>query len=61
MLVSWCFGFQTWFIGQGLNDNQWHQVSITRRGGSIRLTIDDEPPIQGCQFSLNELFRVEVY
>ena len=38
---------QTWFIGQGLNDNQWHQVSITRRGGAIRLTVDDEPPVQG--------------
>ena len=39
--------FQTWFLGQGLNDNQWHQVSVSRRGGSIRLTIDDEPSIQG--------------
>lgn len=38
---------QTWFIGQGLNDNQWHQVSISRRGGSIRLTIDEEAPVQG--------------
>nr|CAH0109280.1 unnamed protein product [Daphnia galeata] len=38
---------KTWFVGQGLNDNQWHQVSISRRGGSIRLTIDDEPPVQG--------------
>uniref|UniRef100_A0A0P4XQR9 Neurexin-2-beta n=1 Tax=Daphnia magna TaxID=35525 RepID=A0A0P4XQR9_9CRUS len=38
---------KTWFIGQGLNDNQWHQVSISRRGGSIRMTIDDEPPVQG--------------
>ena len=57
---------QTWFIGQGLNDNQWHQVSITRRGGAIRLTVDDEPPVQGtapgtstenCNVKKNRIFN----
>lgn len=46
---------QTWYLGQGLNDNQWHRVSISRRGSAFRMAVDDEMPIQGLRFfhSLN--------
>ncbi|KAF6200207.1 hypothetical protein GE061_006510 [Apolygus lucorum] len=33
-------------IGQGLNDNQWHTVSYSRRAESINLKVDDETPVR---------------
>lgn len=33
--------------GQGLNDNQWHTVSFSRRASNLKLQVDHETPVRG--------------
>ncbi|XP_055018493.1 neurexin-1a isoform X6 [Boleophthalmus pectinirostris] len=40
-------GPETIFAGQNLNDNEWHTVRVFRRGKSLKLTVDDLPPVEG--------------
>ncbi|XP_061914365.1 neurexin-1a-like isoform X20 [Entelurus aequoreus] len=40
-------GPETIFAGQNLNDNEWHTVRVYRRGKSLKLTVDDLPPVEG--------------
>ncbi|XP_029961816.1 neurexin-1a isoform X31 [Salarias fasciatus] len=40
-------GPETIFAGQNLNDNEWHTVRVFRRGKSLKLTVDDIPPVEG--------------
>lgn len=40
-------GPETIFVGQNLNDNEWHTVRVFRRGKSLKLTVDDLPPVEG--------------
>ncbi|XP_072247278.1 neurexin-1a-like isoform X3 [Leuresthes tenuis] len=40
-------GPETFFAGQNLNDNEWHTVRVFRRGKSLKLTVDDLPPVEG--------------
>ncbi|CAB0009632.1 unnamed protein product, partial [Nesidiocoris tenuis] len=40
------FLFQTLQMGQGMNDNQWHSVSYSRRAEAINLQVDAETPIR---------------
>lgn len=37
--------------GQGLNDNQWHTLTYSRRASSLSLQVDDEAPIRGSLLS----------
>ncbi|XP_024085653.1 neurexin-2 isoform X2 [Cimex lectularius] len=36
---------KTLHCGQGLNDNQWHTLSYSRRGETINLKVDEETPV----------------
>ncbi|CAN9499882.1 unnamed protein product [Ophioblennius macclurei] len=40
-------GPETIFAGQNLNDNEWHTVRVFRRGKTLKLTVDDIPPVEG--------------
>ncbi|XP_027862670.1 neurexin-1a isoform X10 [Xiphophorus couchianus] len=40
-------GPETIFAGQNLNDNEWHTVRVFRRGKSLKLTVDELPPVEG--------------
>ncbi|XP_062285844.1 neurexin-1a isoform X3 [Scomber scombrus] len=40
-------GPETIFSGQNVNDNEWHTVRVFRRGKSLKLTVDDLPPVEG--------------
>ncbi|XP_024916368.1 neurexin-1a isoform X18 [Cynoglossus semilaevis] len=40
-------GPETIFAGQNLNDNEWHTVRVFRRGKSLKLMVDDLPPVEG--------------
>ncbi|XP_030626536.1 neurexin-1a-like isoform X8 [Chanos chanos] len=40
-------GPETIFAGQNLNDNEWHTVRVMRRGKSLKLSVDDLPPVEG--------------
>ncbi|XP_073690414.1 neurexin-1a isoform X2 [Garra rufa] len=40
-------GPETLFAGQNLNDNEWHTVRVSRRGKSLKLTVDDLPTVEG--------------
>lgn len=40
-------GPETIFAGQNVNDNEWHTVRVFRRGKSLKLTVDDLPPVEG--------------
>lgn len=46
-------GPETIFAGQNLNDNEWHTVRVFRRGKSLKLTVDELPPVEGTS---NPLF-----
>ncbi|XP_046687748.1 neurexin-3-like isoform X2 [Homalodisca vitripennis] len=37
---------KTMLSGQGLNDNQWHTVTFSRRASNLNLQVDDEAPIR---------------
>lgn len=45
-------GPETIFAGQNLNDNEWHTVRVFRRGKSLKLTVDDLPPVEGTSLPL---------
>jgi hypothetical protein len=47
---------QTLQAGQGLNDNQWHTVKVTRRGTDLQLQVDDDTPVRG-NVSLLQLYQ----
>ncbi|KAL6466488.1 hypothetical protein MHYP_G00242920 [Metynnis hypsauchen] len=40
-------GPETLFAGQNLNDNEWHTVRVMRRGKSLTLIVDEQPPMEG--------------
>ncbi|XP_076855784.1 neurexin 1a isoform X4 [Brachyhypopomus gauderio] len=40
-------GPETIFVGQNLNDNEWHTVRVVRRGKSLTLMVDDLQPSEG--------------
>ncbi|XP_054885213.1 neurexin-1a isoform X14 [Poeciliopsis prolifica] len=40
-------GPETIFAGQNLNDNEWHTVRVFRRGKSLKLMVDELPPVEG--------------
>ncbi|XP_066521055.1 neurexin 1a isoform X9 [Hoplias malabaricus] len=40
-------GPETIFVGNNLNDNEWHTVRVVRRGKSLQLTVDDLQPTEG--------------
>uniref|UniRef100_A0A671T6L7 Neurexin-1a-like n=1 Tax=Sinocyclocheilus anshuiensis TaxID=1608454 RepID=A0A671T6L7_9TELE len=40
-------GPETIFAGQNLNDNEWHTVRVSRRGKSLKLSLDDLPTVEG--------------
>ncbi|XP_035389085.1 neurexin 1a isoform X13 [Electrophorus electricus] len=40
-------GPETIFVGQNLNDNEWHTVRVVRRGKSLKLMMDDLQPSEG--------------
>lgn len=44
-------GPETIFAGQNLNDNEWHTVRVFRRGKSLKLTVDDLPPVEGTSLT----------
>lgn len=46
---SWFFSCftQVFFVGQGLNDDQWHTMHITRRGQSMDVKVDSEATSRG--------------
>uniref|UniRef100_A0A4W4G9Q7 Neurexin 1 n=1 Tax=Electrophorus electricus TaxID=8005 RepID=A0A4W4G9Q7_ELEEL len=44
---STCKGPETIFVGQNLNDNEWHTVRVVRRGKSLKLMMDDLQPSEG--------------
>lgn len=46
-------GPETIFAGQNLNDNEWHTVRVFRRGKSLKLTVDDLPPVEGTSHHLS--------
>ncbi|XP_075221682.1 neurexin 1-like [Lycorma delicatula] len=37
---------KTMLSGQGLNDNQWHTVTFSRRASNLNLQVDDEVPVR---------------
>lgn len=43
-------GPETIFAGQNLNDNEWHTVRVFRRGKSLKLTVDELPPVEGTSY-----------
>lgn len=49
-------GPETIFGGQNLNDNEWHTVRVFRRGKSLKLTVDDLPPVEGISHPLTQSF-----
>lgn len=56
-------GPETIFAGQNLNDNEWHTVRVFRRGKSLKLTVDDLPPVEGTSLlflSQNSFFSHEL-
>uniref|UniRef100_A0A8C1PIF3 Neurexin 1b n=1 Tax=Cyprinus carpio TaxID=7962 RepID=A0A8C1PIF3_CYPCA len=40
-------GPETIFAGQNLNDNEWHTVRVSRRGKSLKLSVDDLATVEG--------------
>ncbi|XP_043111056.1 neurexin-1a isoform X4 [Puntigrus tetrazona] len=40
-------GPETMFAGQNLNDNEWHTVRVSRRGRSLKLSVDDLATVEG--------------
>lgn len=49
--------------GQGLNDNQWHTVSFSRRANNLNLQVDDEAPVRGkilgCETIITVKFNIK--
>ncbi|XP_064411715.1 neurexin 1a isoform X4 [Latimeria chalumnae] len=35
------------FAGYNVNDNEWHTVRVVRRGKSLKLSVDDQQPVEG--------------
>uniref|UniRef100_A0A8C2PQ34 Neurexin 1b n=1 Tax=Cyprinus carpio TaxID=7962 RepID=A0A8C2PQ34_CYPCA len=51
-------GPETIFAGQNLNDNEWHTVRVSRRGKSLKLSVDDLATISGDHTQL-EFYNIE--
>ncbi|GFW98099.1 hypothetical protein TNCV_2491551 [Trichonephila clavipes] len=49
-LEFWFVVVNSWlvfFVGQGLNDDQWHTLHVTRRGQSMDVKVDSEATSRG--------------
>ena len=51
---------QVFFVGQGLNDDQWHTLHVTRRGQSMDVKVDSEATSRGENMR-NLIFVLKVY
>uniref|UniRef100_A0A8C1PES2 Neurexin 1b n=1 Tax=Cyprinus carpio TaxID=7962 RepID=A0A8C1PES2_CYPCA len=51
-------GPETIFAGQNLNDNEWHTVRVSRRGKSLKLSVDDLATVEGDHTQL-EFYNIE--
>ncbi|KAG8179390.1 hypothetical protein JTE90_003646 [Oedothorax gibbosus] len=54
-------GNKIFFVGQGLNDDQWHTMHVTRRGQSIVVRVDSESTSKGTIFHISAASSPSLY